>query len=296
MKKIIMLFCFIFPSLFALSQTINKLYENQYVFLNKRKYQGEVLRKINNNPKIKDIQIFTKSTLLTNDKIDYNKFLKYIESLYPSVNATGTACLDIENILYENIQNYDKNNINFQYSVDQFIKLIRFFKKNRKNVRIGIYGIPYKITAEKHLKYNTSKLDELLSEVDVIFPSLYLPYSFGESKSSLYSSFLTTNLKTALAYGKRLGKPVIPFTWYMVHPSNRFYGGEIIDKFRYDKYLSDILNFSYDNSKVAGIVYWDSSYDYFQSSVRQRSSLFKQHSLKVDNNIQNKLVDIYLLK
>lgn len=296
MGKIYLVLAFLIYSFGSFSQVTSQLADDQYVFLKQGEYKGKVREEIEKNIQIKNIELFTRGTVLTNNKVSYSKLLRHIELRYPDKDVEGIACFDLENSSYHDIKNYDESDARFQSSIDEFIGLLRFFKKHRPNVKIGFYGIPYKMTSEKHVKYNTDKLDRLLAESDVIFPSLYLSYSFNERRSSSYSSYIETNLKSALEYGRKLGKPVVPFTWYMIHPSNRLHGGELVSKAEYDNYLRDILGFVHQGNKVAGVVYWDSSYSYFKNSIRKTSPIIQERNLKIDGHLQNELIDIYLLR
>jgi hypothetical protein len=76
----------------------------------------------------------------------------------------------------------------------------------------------------------------------------------GEQRNMDY---LKQNMDQFLSYGARLKKPVIPFFWYKVHPSNKKYGMSVMPKGNVQKYLSLLSTYSNQAGRLNGIVWWE---------------------------------------
>ena len=86
-----------------------------------------------------------------------------------------------------------------------------------------------------------------------------MSYSENQRGSSYVTEYIEENLSLFLDYAKRVNKPVIPYVWYRVHPSNKKFGSELISKERMDLYLNKIKYFEHDGKKVEGIIWWEPS-------------------------------------
>src|SRR5690606_12568763 len=116
------------------------------------------------------------------------------------------------------------NSVRFKNAEKQFIDLLRYIKGVRPNLKIGIYGIPFRTYYPSQLKWNGDrKFDRLMSMSDIVFPSLYIIYPDKEKGKDANEQYLKDNLDVAFSYGERFNKPVIPFIWYIVHPNNKKY-------------------------------------------------------------------------
>lgn len=271
--------------------------EGKNIYVISKKYSPEINDLLEKSNVYKSITVFSPSMIGNNSEINYKQLSRSLIRNFPQVTSGGLLCLDIENEIYEDIRKYNQGTLRFEKAISEFIKMIRFVKRERPNLDVGIYGIPFKITADVHKRNNSAKLDRLLREVDVIFPSLYLPYSFSEPRSKLIEQYLAENLNVALDFGIRLDKPVIPFIWYMVHPSNRNYGGELVSKDDFNTYMNKIMNFYNTGKGVQGVVYWEPSVPYFNRNVRKKNNIFKETERKKENvSIQSELIKFYLLK
>jgi len=140
----------------------------------------------------------------------------------------------------------------------QFIRLIKIIRKNNPNIKIGIYGLPFKVYYNLNAGYNEKgKFDKILSLVDVICPSFYFNFTddiIGKEKNI---EIITNQLINCLEYGERLNKPVIPFIWELIHPSTKDIGGTFVPKDEFKRHLKLIINFKFNNeNKISGLIWW----------------------------------------
>lgn len=223
-------------------------------------------------------------------RVDQELFVKSITAFYPNSKIRGVLCIDIENKIYQDLFNFELGTIEYTNASGQFIWMLKTVKELRPNLKVGIYGIPFR--AYYPTTKNTAKLDIVLSLVDYIFPSLYTMYPNNQNRigRERNEKYLSDNLRTALEYGVRLNKPVIPFIWDVVHPSNKEFGGRLVSKKELLQNINFIKNFRYKNTSVKGIVWWDPDYKSFSKMVRT--------DLKSENNepknLQSKIFKDYL--
>jgi hypothetical protein len=250
------------------------LNRTMYVFKDRYNEQGK--RYIEANLFFKEIKLLGGYMIDPAKKgvINLESVSGHLERLYPDPNTMGILCINLENSLYKNIKNYSSTNAEFKYSVAEFNKLLKYIRSQRPNLKIGIYGIPYRTYYASQKKWNKgNKLDELLSNTDVIFPSLYILFPDKQNGSESNREYLKQNLDTAFEYGSRLGKPVLPFIWYMVNPGNKKYGGELLSLAEMERYLQFIYSYSNFNQRVDGVVWWESSDSSFHKYAKVSSGL-----------------------
>lgn len=240
-----------------------------YFFENRYSSQDKVF--INNNNIFGYYDLFSQGYLESTTRkghIDLNKVQASLNKYYPIKSKSGNLVLDFEGLIFSNLQNYAPGSDKFDEAEKEFIQMLNLVKQERPNLKIGIYGIPFRFYYDYQRKYNRgNKFDNILKKTDFIAPSLYLLYSENENKEDQNVKFLKDNLDVALEIGKRINKPVIPFFWYMVNPVNRKYGYEMISAQNLKLYLNTVKNYSYKNFKVNGILWWDVSEKFFGDYV-----------------------------
>lgn len=189
--------------------------------------------------------------------IDYKFVDEGIDNLYPNKNESGFLCLNLENTIYQNLKKYKPGQIQFNTSETQLISLIKYVKQKLPNVKVGIYGVPsnfYWVNIDKDVP---NKFENLLNEVDYISPQLYIYYTKDQYGLENNIKYIKQNLEVSLNYAKKLKKPVIPYVWYLVHPTNKKYGNEIIPQDEMKTYLETIINYEFANQKAKGIIWWE---------------------------------------
>lgn len=270
--KISLLCVFMLLSSVIQKTSIDKEQWNIYVFSHRYDDQGKKF--IQKNSVFKKIDLIGGNKIDPNkkDTFDYKNIEMHLLKLYPKKNAKGVLCINIENHIYQSLKE-DNDSDNFSFAIVHFVKMINFIKNFRPNVKIGIYGIPFRTYYTTQLRRN-KKLDKILAKTDIIFPSLYLLFPDKERGEKENDRYLTENLETAFYYADRLNKPVMPFVWYMVSPNNKKFGGELLGKNEMRRYVNLIRRFtSKKKNKVNAIVWWESSKKAFLKNVKKASHL-----------------------
>lgn len=198
------------------------------------------------------------------DVVNHSKVSRFLAGRFPDVNDTGVVVLDWESGPYKQLMYHNADEQVFKEAAQKWIDLIREVKRQRPNLKVGVYGMPFRAFNDwQKNKFNQpGKLTDLLREVDFIAPSLYILYPDEQIGHKRNLQYLKDNLDFALAYGKELDKPVIPFVWHRIHGSNKAYGNDIIPKKVFTEYVDYIASYS-SNGYMASGVFW---YDYSQRS------------------------------
>lgn len=220
-----------------------------------------------------------------NNKTDYNSVKKYLQKHFPEKEAEGTLVIDLENKFFKGLKENKKSSKNFEKSKNEFINLIEFIRDERPCLIIGVYGMPFRIHKKSQkVRNENKKLDPILELTDILFPSIYV-FNPAKQKGTDYNlNYFEINLNTALEYGERLGKPVVPFVWYLVHESNKKYGLEAIEKDEMAEYLQFILNYEAHGEVVAGIAWWEGNTPYNKQQVKTNIINDKKNKKEVKLN------------
>lgn len=138
-------------------------------------------------------------------------------------NPIGLVCLDIEHWSLSDEDDIREN-------LPKYISVLKYLKHQYPSLKVGFYSlVPVRnfyapaYNAPKALdqwRKKNSRLYELGSSVDVIYPSLY---AFNHDQQA-WQKYAIANLAEA----RRYGKPVIAFLWPQVHDSNRENGLEFV--------------------------------------------------------------------
>lgn len=240
---------------------VNAQSEDFQFFVPINRYENTAKKQLTDNSKFQNYKYFGNYYIDRAKKgvINYANVDEGLSKLIPLKNESTYLCVNIENKLYRNVRDLEKDNPDFKQSLDELIKLIKYIKKKRPNLKVSLYGIPYNFYYAVHKKRNGDKFLPLLKAVDFIAPHLYIHYPDMQKGQNANLNYLKENLQVALGYGKKLKKPVIPYVWYIVHPANKVYGGQIITKNEMVTYLNTIKTYSFCGQKVKGVIWWESS-------------------------------------
>jgi hypothetical protein len=140
-------------------------------------------------------------------------------------------------------------------SVVKYRKVIDNTRKQGSRALIGYYGLPpirdywRAITNENSLEYlawkkENDNIQQLASDVDIFFPSLYTFYSNQKG----WKKYAIAQISEARRLGNE--KPIIVFLWPQYHESNKILGG---------KYLSaEFWRLQLDTAKkyADGVIIW----------------------------------------
>lgn len=265
------------------------------IYLFKNRYDKNTLNKVN-----KSIYDFKEMKIMLgymidpnrNESIDYRSVEKYLNSFYPNPNDKGILCIDWENELYQNIRGNhitrvpSSSSLDYNKAIQEFIKLIKFVKKQRPNIDVGVFEIPFRVYGKSEIiNRNNNKLEELLSHTDVIFPCIYIPGPNTSRGNQSPFEFLKLNLDIAFEIGDRINKPVIPFFWYLYYSNNKSTRFELIPRDELWSYMKYIENYeSSQNNKIAGIIWWDTPTSYSKKLIRNSYVKNRNHfPLNIDN-------------
>ncbi|MBF4465675.1 hypothetical protein [Flavobacterium sp. LC2016-12] len=227
-------------------------------------------------------------------KVDQEVFIRSVKGFFPDSTSSGILCIDLENQAYKNLYNYDINTPEFKEASALFIWMLKKVKEIRPNVKVGFYGIPFREYYTN--KKNTSKLDVILSGVDYIFPSLYTMYPDKQIGKSRNEKYLKDNLQVALEFGIRLNKPVVPFVWNIIHPSNKLYGGQLVDKNEMIQNIEFIKKFKYKNTSASGVVWWDPDSKSFSKMNKTKLDIQEQEPKYIQSKLFQNYLDPYIKK
>lgn len=231
---------------------------------------------------INDHKIFKNITILIGLMIDpHNQGIIDSQSvkaslikLFPDSADTGILCIDLENKLYQNLKNFSANSIQYNEAVTAFTDLIKLIRRVRPQIKIGIYGLPFRTYYSSQLKWNIDqKLDPILSLTDYLFPSLYILYAQKANSKQNYirktNDYLLQNLNTAFDYAERLHKKVIPFVWYLANSNQGDFNYELLDKEEMKRYINFIRDYRSDNAQVSGVIWWETKTPFIKNKIKQ---------------------------
>ncbi|GGG80152.1 hypothetical protein GCM10007415_10680 [Parapedobacter pyrenivorans] len=226
-------------------------------------------------------------------KFEESNIVSAINNYIPDPSATSVVSLNIESDIYKKLRDKKTGDKEAKSASDEFIRIVKIIKRERPNVQVGIYGIPFRFFYSSQKGVNDGgKFDELFKVVDYISPSLYMMYPNRQIGTTKNKAYIESNLKYALELGEKFGKPVIPWVWHIIHPSNKEYGGNLVDKSEFNDYLNLIATTSFNGLKASGVLVWepsDASFNTYMQRVGQ------QRSLKSNVNLdKNSLIKYYL--
>ncbi len=255
------------------------------VYYAKSLHDEQVNRKLESLGSFKNYRLITQHYIdpKNTGQIDLELLRKKILDFYPSADVKELICLDLENKIYNDLIKYDKSDKRFLKAQDSFISMVKLINGIRPNLKIGIYAIPSRYYYKSSKEFNSKKFDEILKHCDVIMPSLYSMYPEKQVGKNSNTTYLKNNLRQALEYGVRLNKPVIPFVWSMVHPSNKLYSYQILPEKEMKENLEIIKNYTYNGSSVDGIVWWETNEKIFKNWYNLRYN--KQPSSRLQDDI-----------
>lgn len=214
---------------------------------------------IKNN--LKEVKYINDAQFLSKAKYEFDpELLKAeIERAVPNKNDSAIVYIDLEGEYLDNLINKDIGDDIFKKSLKLYIDVLQFAKDMRPNAKWGYYYLPFSTYwdrkadfYEKHLK-----VKELISQCDILFPSLY---TFYEEKTDDWQKeneeYLKFNLENFIKIKKYYNKPIYVFVWHRYHNSNPNVGMGLIPKKTFQKHIKMIINSNFEHQKVDGIVWW----------------------------------------
>lgn len=221
---------------------------------------------------VNDAQFFGKEPYTYDPKL----LTKEIVRVLPNANDTGIAFIDLEGEYLDDIMNMGTQIESFQKSLKLYIDVIKFAKRLRPNVKWGYYYIPYTVYWNRNSDFygKIKKIEPLIKECDVFFPSLY---TFYEDKDLALENekYVIENTKEMIKVGLKYNKPVLVFVWHRYHPSNEKLSEELLPDKVFLTQIERIVTTSYQGKKVGGIIWWGADDYSFRQNVKGVVKEFK---------------------
>lgn len=238
-------------------------------------------------------KIFYQQFFLTDNKLDIKKLDALLKKSYPNKNSGGMLVLDWEGKGMD-VLTKQNNTKEFNFYVAQFKSALKYVKDLRPNVQVGFYALPFRQYWNINKSYysKNEKLMSILSMQDFIAPSLYIFYPTERYKSS-NKEYVDKNVSFALQIGEKLGKPVYPFIWQRVHPSNRQDGNKLVPIGFFSQTIKDILDTKYQGKGVKGLLWWHSENYSFQTKEKSAALKKEYRSVSNANDYQKKMFQSY---
>jgi len=227
------------------------------------------------------------------EAVDKQKLADLIKKRYPNDSDGGIGALDWEGKSLAWLVNLPGDSPEFKSVLNSFIGIIKMAKTLRPNVQWGYYAVPFsRYYNRSKLGDDLNKIEPLLKECDIFFPSFYQSYKDGSIGKDDNERFAYENLNVILPVAQRMNKPVLPFVWYRYHVNNKSIGLQLIPSDEFEKYLNALLSVNYKGKKVSGLVCW--SVDSYYLRVKSKA-LINEMSLNRNQDF-NTYHDALVLK
>ncbi|KAB1230544.1 hypothetical protein [Chryseobacterium viscerum] len=274
MKKIVLLLLFFFISCTSSSQMKNNQTKFYYSLGKMGSNAENYLKSIGSEEVgfLDEGQFISK----TNDKYLFLPDLleKEINRGIPDKNRKGLVYIDLE-MPFEDM--FGKDNKNAMKAMDYCLKVLRYAKKLRPNIKFGFYAIPFTSVWSPNEEFfaQQNKFAPLLKECDVFFPSLYTFYS-NPAAILANGNYLGNNIDGLLKLGIIYKKPVYVFMWHRYHNSNEKDSmKEIPDRIWKDQ-IETLASQNVNGKFVDGILWWGAdAYFYDRPEAENMRKEFK---------------------
>jgi len=253
MKSIIFTILVFFQCSFLLAQKEEKF----NLYLQQSRYSKEAIKSLEEEQINVKNYLFIGSYYIDRKNegiINYKTLEEGLDKIIPNKMSEDYLCLDIENAIYKSLKFSKSNSKEFRNNQKKLIELVKFVKNKRPNIKVTLYGIPFTFYWED-VPYK--RFDKLIKQLDFISPHLYIYYPEKQVGFKANKNYLEKNLKVFLDYGERLDKPVIPFVWYRVHPSNKKFGSNILKESELKNYLIMARTFTHKKNTISGFLWWE---------------------------------------
>jgi hypothetical protein len=167
-----------------------------------------------------------------------------------------------------------KNPVLYDRVAKLMIAAYQTVKTMRPRATIGYYGYPIRNYHSRNEKWRAKNegLDELFSNFDALFPSLYDFYHDDESatRKARDIGYVNDNTTEAIRMGDCINKPVYPFIWHRYHPSNKKRGWQPIPVDEFREHLKSMLSATVNDHRVDGLVWWGSDWSQFAARNKRK--------------------------
>lgn len=218
-----------------------------------------------NELKKRGVQPFVLIASSTIDPDNTNKFdsvsvRNFLDKAFPDKNHSEIFVVDWEKELYDwlKLPATDKR---FVIAQNEFARLVSFIRALRPNLKIGIYGLPFRVYADKIRNINGPdfKFKKVLDVCDFVAPSFYFMYLDEEIGKNKHDLIFRNNIELSLEYGEILDKPVIPFIWELVHPNNKRFSNELVPLSEFVEKIDLIKSINHNGKSINAVLWWTPS-------------------------------------
>lgn len=253
------------------------------------------------NSNVEEVKYLDENMLINpkNITVDHIKLKASVELYYPEKNQQGYCYLNVEEPYLGMILNNEEGTAEFNKGLNLFLDIIRTLKRMRPNVKFGFYAIPFSTYWETKTGFfnKNDKIDLLLREVDVFFPSFYMFYDDGVVGFLKNKEYLESNTKNAIKLSMKYNKPVYPFVMHRYHPSNKKLGWQLLSDKEWTNYITTVVAYRYEDNQVNGITWWGpDSYFYELDTLEAFKKEFKgspnTYQLNNDKQLTKKATEI----
>ncbi len=232
---------------------------------------GPLLDDFINKNQITKLQYINDGQFLGDLPFSFNPLLltQEIERAVPNPDDKAVVYIDLESPYLDHLMNDDVQSDSFKKSLQLFIDVLQFSKKLRPNAKWGFYGLPFTTywnrTSNFYLK--TNKIESLINQCDLLFPSLYIFYEDSDKGFYLENKkYVIENTQQIIKISKHYKKPAYVFVWHRYHPSNEKNGNKLLPEKVFLTHIKRIINTTFESRKINGIVWWGSdNYSYRES-------------------------------
>ena len=194
------------------------------------------------------------------DMEDWTPIWKNINDIYKNttiefVNTTCTQYLDSSDLIHRSKQSWQES------SMDLMIKAMDIARHSYPNSSIGYYGypnMPYWTNSSitRQASYDNDQMISLWQQVDVLLPSIYVPYITDDIKTFHNNlRYIKRKIKESARIRDNLIDsgfdpiPIIPYTWYKYHS-----GQPILNEI--DTFLEFFYPHYFGDEGVDGVIIW----------------------------------------
>ena len=276
MTKILKIILLLFVGLQGYTQ--NASVNNVKLYLSLGEY-GPAMEQYANDQKLIKVQYINEGQFLGKEPYTFDpiKLKLIIDKSIPMPNSSGMAYIDLETYLGE-IRDKGTQIESFQKSIKLYIDVIKYAKKMRPNIKWGYYAIPHTTYWGRTPDFygKQKKIEPLIKECDVLFPSLYIFYDEKDKTVALENEkYVIENTREMIKVGQYYKKPVVVFVWHRYHPSNDKFGMESLPDKVFLTHIERIASTSYQGKKVDGIVWWGADDYFFRQKEKGVAKEFK---------------------
>jgi len=194
------------------------------------------------------------------NKFDSVSVRIFLDKYFPEKSHTGIFIIDWEKELYDWLK-LPQTDERFVIAQNEYIGLVHFIRKLRPNLKIGIYGLPFRVYADKTRNINGPgfKFQKVLSVCDFVAPSFYFMNLDEEIGRKQHDLIFRNNIEIALEYGELLDKPVVPFIWELVHHNNKRFSNELIPLNEFIEKMDLIKSVNVNGRSINAVLWWTPS-------------------------------------